>query len=164
VSVTACSARAAEDSKSTASPVELCSGTVHCTIEQSGVDATFTRNGDTCYLGEVEMTPDGRTVSPEGTWAGTAQHFTLCTSDQVCLACDAIDQTAPPSAQSGHCTGSPDDCTSNSPGSCADIVGCRMASHLRADGSWNNVCEGTPADCEDMTDEKFCKRQGCVWK
>lgn len=162
----ACSARDGGAPIADSSPLERCDEKVHCAGDFAPFDTFLRRTDGVCHFGGFELYEDG-TAQDDGTWDGTAAHFTFCnktSGTMKCRTCDAIDETPAPTIAAGHCTGSPDSCSTNSPGSCSDIVGCRMASHLRYDGSWDNECEGNPADCEDMTDEKHCNKQGCVWK
>lgn len=145
------------------SPITDCDGHYVC---ESPVDGRFketlVRQNGRCMFGFRPLDPDGTaaTEGDDGYWKGTADAFDVCVGS--CAHCVRT-QPAPTSSASSRCSGSPSSCSSNSPGSCSSIRGCRMATHVRYDGSYDNECEGSPDSCDTISSEDACVRQGCSW-
>jgi hypothetical protein len=127
-------------------------------------ESTLHRDGDACQLGGITLDADGVAHGVKlGTWSGNAAIFTICEED-LCRTCEAKDAAPAAPSEGGACTGTPDSCSRHSPPNCSDIRGCRMESHLRYDGSFDNTCSGNPDPCSEMTSEARCLSQGCHWQ
>lgn len=164
-SLLACSA--GDDGAAAAtSPLTACSGRYTCKLPDQRLLTTplkYDADG-ACTLGGFTLTADGvaRNGSSVGSWSGDANHIDLCLVKDLCLPCDVI---APEPASTGKtCVGSPSSCSGNSPGSCGTIEGCRMATRVKYNGTYENTCEGSPDDCDEMDTQSSCERQGCDWK
>lgn len=155
-----------EGARSASSPLTTCSGAYVCTSpDAKSMEASLHRHADgRCTLDDIELTEDGRIRAEglDGTWSGDAARIALCAAPDVCVTCDAV---APPG---GHgekkCVGSPRSCSSERPGSCASIRGCRMRTRVKYDGSYDNWCDGSPDACDTIGSETACLRQGCNWQ
>lgn len=148
-----------------ASPIETCSASYHCTHPDDEFDTRLERSPEgACVMGKVELRPDGTTSSGTTQWSAEGTTLKICAGDD-CLTCVDLAAPKPPAAESGgKCSGSPDSCSSQSPGSCSDIRGCRMRTTVKYNGTYDNECDGSPDDCDDMTSETSCIRQGCNWR
>jgi len=156
-----------EPSASQSSPLTECSGIYQCEWPSVGpLKTELYREGGRCLLGGRPLAPDGSSPFEDhiGSWKGTAKEFDIChEGDTDCGHCKRI-EPEPSHRSSARCTGSPDACSSNGPGYCFRIQGCRMATYAGYDGSYDNYCTGSPDRCDTISSEDACTRQGCDWK
>jgi hypothetical protein len=121
-----------------------CTGDVECTDASGPVRSTRQRRGERCIVGGLVLEGGGVVEgNPAARWTGDARSFAICVGTQ-CLTCTSVASGAAGAAEEAEeheaaCKGSPSSCSSGSPGSCAEVRGCRMASHLRYDGSFENL-------------------------
>ncbi len=177
-----CAARGPADAHETAAALlERCSGRFECTADDGETfGATLEEEDGVCYSGNLELGADGSVESPDDPgwpagdvhWTGDAVTFRMCSdASGLCVTCvDPNGGVAPPAhapeeeESVGRCVGSPPSCHSQSYGYCAYVDGCYGASHLRWDGSWDNVCEGSARRCDGYSWERACEDQpGCSW-
>ena len=134
------------------------------------------RDGDACVAWGFRLGRDGSAQSDEmgrrpDKWTGDTAGFDACvimsSGGRYCMHCEdsnlAKPAPAPAPSGGGRCTGSPDLCSSQSPGWCSDIRGCRMSTETHYNGTYTNECTGMADSCDDMPDEAACKKQGCDW-
>ena len=163
VGLAACSA-SSDDNSSTASLFATCDANLMCRLGSYASPVRMHRDANgLCMLGAVVLNADGTTVRPngEGSWSEDGTRITIC-KQGACAACDRV----PPKVTGGGtgCTGTPSSCSSQSPGYCSNIRGCRMSTRVRYNGSYENTCTGTPDDCDEILTEGSCREQGCTWR
>lgn len=153
-----------EPETTASSPISACTARYRCTIGEEAFDASLARaDNGACLMGKIELRADG-TAGTDLTWTADRQSLKICPASGACVACVDVSTPAKPATSEGSCTGSPDSCSSNSPGSCSSIRGCRMATRVKYNGTYENTCEGSPDDCDEIYSEDACRRQGCDWK
>jgi hypothetical protein len=165
VTLFGCSSGGAGPASKTDSPLTDCAGVYYCKAESFASNSELHRAADgTCMFDGYVLLADGQVMladATNGSWAGGAMEFSICRADD-CRTCTALARE--PTKPGTRCTGSPDSCSSRSPGSCATIRGCYMASHVRYNGSFSNSCEGSPASCDSIGSAESCAEQGCDWE
>jgi hypothetical protein len=170
-----CSANSDETAANTHS-IAACDAQVICpTQDGTTAEYSLTRHSDgRCMLSDaIELGADGQTAAKTktGTWSTDERELKICLADS-CMTCTVVGaepaspQTPPATAEpsGGTCTGSPRSCSSQSPGSCSYIRGCRMRTRVRYNGTYENVCEGSPDSCSSIHSKDACDDQGCDWK
>lgn len=165
--LTACSGG---DSSSGKSGLDSCSGAYVCMVDGDATDSSLSKVAGRCYLGQIELKPDGTTSPIAGQaskWSGDASRLDIC-AGTICFSCQASN---PPASSSngasarGRCVGSVESCSEVGPSSCSDQRGCYYtvgATLSTSDGG----CAGDPAPCSDFdNDSDACGRQrGCSWQ
>jgi hypothetical protein len=144
-----------------------CTGNYQCTYAGGFFTGTVHREGDTCLIGLRTLAPDGSSSfdGRVGSWKGTVEEFDVCVEpDANCAHCKRIEAEPPRAPSATRCTGTPSSCSSHSAGTCSYIRGCRMATHVHYNGTYDNECEGTPERCDRINNEDSCNEQGCDWK
>ncbi|MET0794029.1 MAG: hypothetical protein ABW061_21085 [Polyangiaceae bacterium] len=165
LSVAACSG---DDSGSSSSFLESCSGVYTCAIDGESVESRLVKSGGRCYLGSLELRPDG-TAAPIGgsltTWAGDARYLHIC-AGTLCFSCFTTGAASGAPAASGTCTGSATSCSSVGASSCTDQGGCHYTVGSNTSSTSDDGCEGDPHPCSDYkNDAKGCEEQrGCTWR
>lgn len=165
LSVVACSG---SDEGSGSSFLESCSGTYLCTIAGDSLEARLGKSGGKCFLGSLELRPDGTSAPVNGaatTWAGNASYLHICVGAD-CFSCSASTSTPDAPKASGSCTGSARSCSSVGASSCTDQRGCQYTIGSNVSSTSDDGCEGDPRPCSDFTnDAERCNEQrGCTWR
>lgn len=141
--------------------VGRCSGDYSCDFDGEIVETEFAKVGAACYLGQVELFPDGTGVAPDGRayqWVGDVDEFDLC-FEGYCVSCQSDD-----AATDGECQGNATSCSSMSTSRCSMQRGCyyNVGSTLSES---DDSCRGSSRSCSSFHGPTSCHGQdGCSWR